>query len=359
MRIPLKVLVLGGVLAGVLGVVVLVSGIMPIKASSGHFAVTAWILELGKKRSVSTHSIGIRAPDDLAEARMVLQGAGQYEEACAFCHGAPGIGVPRVANAATPSPPHLLEATQTYEPEELFYIVKHGIKFTGMPAWPAPSRDDEVWGVVAFLREFPELDRESYRALVYGQSEERPADAPAALDRCARCHGARGEGRGAGAFPVLAGQSEEYLLGSLQAYASGARSSGIMGPIAFQLTEVERRRLASWYSQQRGEYALSDDAPERPVDSTARAIVQEGLPGRKIAACSECHGPAAHEPYAPYPRLTGQWEPYLRQQLKLFSQGTRGGTEYARLMQTVAAHALNEEEIDLLAGYYGVVPRGR
>jgi Cytochrome C oxidase, cbb3-type, subunit III len=79
----------------------------------------------------------------------------------------------------TPPPPYLPPRIPKWEPNELFYIVKHGIKFTGMPAWPALDRDDEVWAMVAFLRQFPKLDADEYRRLAQG--EAAPSGAVALL----------------------------------------------------------------------------------------------------------------------------------------------------------------------------------
>lgn len=50
------------------------------------------------------------------------------------------------------SPPaHIAEAVADWRPEEMHRIVNEGVKMSGMPAWPASSRPDEVWAVVAFL----------------------------------------------------------------------------------------------------------------------------------------------------------------------------------------------------------------
>ena len=147
----------------------------------------------------------------------------------------------------TPPPPPLGKEVAEWDPAELFYIVKHGIKFTGMPAWPAEHRDDEIWAVVAFLQKPPSLDGESYRRLVEGEPQAvtgapiehvLPSESirPLIRQNCSRCHGHDGNGRGTGAFPKLAGQKPEYLFASLAAYASGARNSGIMEPIAAALT---------------------------------------------------------------------------------------------------------------------------
>ena len=110
----------------------------------------------------------------------------------------------------TPRPPYLAPQIANWKREELFYIVKHGVKFTGMPAWPARERDDEVWAMVAFLEKLPKLDEAAYRRLAYG--EPQPAApmeamegaeqvAPADLQTCARCHGGDGIARRKWRFP--------------------------------------------------------------------------------------------------------------------------------------------------------------
>ena len=112
--------------------------------------------------------------------------------------------------------------------EELFWIVKHGIKYAGMPGWVAQSRDDEVWTVVAALRRLPDMSREEYRRLAMGDAggTSRGATGEGLLTVCARCHG--DDGAANGHVPRLAGQKQAYLEHALRSYASGERSSGIM-----------------------------------------------------------------------------------------------------------------------------------
>jgi len=161
-------LLIGSVIAVLLvaaaagGFVVSASGIVPIKASSGHFAITEWFLQFSKERSVSTHTLGEQL-SGLDDPALVALGAAHYESGCRPCHGAPGRPQPTVPAAMLPPPPDLTRRVLSWQPEELAYIVKHGIKFTGMPAWPAQQRDDEVRAVVAFLMLLPELDAEKYR----------------------------------------------------------------------------------------------------------------------------------------------------------------------------------------------------
>jgi len=342
------------VLAGVAAALIVGLGLIPVKASSGHWAATEWFLHFVMKRSVATHSLGIEVPN-LTSNRLVLIGAGHYEGGCRFCHGAPGHRPPVVPRHATPAPPELWRAESRFDDAELFYVVRHGIKFTAMPAWPAPSRDDEVWAVVAFLRALPELSPQAYDALVWGaprldRTSATHASAPAVvLERCARCHGVHGEGRGLGAFPRLARQKQSYIEASLVAFASGRRPSGIMQPIAATLTARQRSDAADWYARQRLD---SPSVPGASGHERGRSIARAGIPDRRIPPCSGCHGPAPHPLNDSYPLLEGQPVAYLRQQLELFADGTRGGTQYADLMRNTAIHALTEAELSAVARYY-------
>ena len=64
-----------------------------------------------------------------------------------------------------------MDAIPAWTDEQLFWIVKHGIKYAGMPGWIAQSRDDEVWTVVAALRSLPDMSRKEYRRLAMGDAD--------------------------------------------------------------------------------------------------------------------------------------------------------------------------------------------
>lgn len=335
--------------AGIGGALTTVLGLPSIKASAGHWAVTAWFLDFSKERSVATHSMDI-TPPELTEL-MVLKGAGHYETGCRFCHGMPGEPQPRVPLHMTPHPPRLSEVVGEYDDAGLYYIVLHGLKFTGMPAWPSQERYDEVWPVVAFLRRLPELDEAGYRALVEGPPPKIEGAPELVTRACARCHGADGLGRGMGAFPKLAGQRPEYLRRSLIAYRENERHSGIMEPVAAELDDLEIAAVVNWYA------ALPPFGPTEPGQEVARGeqIALQGVKEKKIPACASCHGPG-HEPrYPVYPKLAGQYADYLELQLRLFKEKRRGGTEFKNLMQLVANHLLSEEEMAAVARYYATV----
>lgn len=358
----------GIALAGAaLGALVMVSGIVSVAASSGHWKITEWVLHFAMRRSVATHSLPVAAPD-LDDPAMVLRGAGHYAAGCAPCHGGPGVERSPVAPAMTPPPPFLPPSIPTWENDELFWIVKHGVKFTAMPAWPTQARDDEVWSMVAFLRRLPELNPAAYRHLTMGPVAENaaPADGAAdlrrlldpfgeALTNCARCHGVDGNGRGEGAFPRLAGQREDYLVRTLRAFASGERASGFMRVAAATLTDEQMRELARHFAEAPPRGAARQPEPSPSLVAEGRAIAFEGLPARGVPPCRACHGPAAgHPTLAVYPRLAGQVEGYLAAQLELFRHGERGGTAFAPIMRVIAGR-LTPEQARAAAAYYATL----
>ena len=349
------------VVGGLLGLVVLVSGVVPIGASGGHWAVTRWFLDFAKDRSVSTHSYGVVAPS-LDDPDLILKGALHYDIGCRPCHGRPGMKYPRIAQSMTPKAPYLPPGLSEWDSAELFHIVKHGIKFTGMPAWPAQQRDDEVWAVVAFLWKLPELDEAEYRRLVdSGDFQSAPIETmglpPAAAvtltESCARCHGGDGIARGDGAFPNLAGQRREYLENSLHAYIRGDRHSGIMQPIAAGLDADVIRELANYYSSLAPPPQRAGGDPEKIQRGSE--IARFGIPSERVPACMECHDPAGRQARSAYPSLTGQPADYLVEQLELFQKRKRGGTRYAHLMHHVVDR-LDAAEMRAVALYFESLP---
>jgi cytochrome c553 len=379
-------------LAGVGGLLAMAAGIIPIAASAGHFAITERLLIFAKERSLATYTIG-QKPPPLGDPALVLRGAGHFEAGCRPCHGAPDLPrLPRVPQAMLPPPPNLSGKVGEYTPEELFYIVKHGIKFTGMPAWPAQQRDDEVAAVVAFLVELPKLDAAAYRRLVHGEPAQaagapgvasrapetgnQPASHPSQSHRaastaeplgvligveraprvviasCGRCHGMDGRGRGNAAFPALAGQRLPYLLEALEAYADDRRHSGIMEASAAVLSGDDMRATAEYYSRQpRREARGTEQAADPAAIERGRQIASGGVPDRRVPACRGCHGPGEDDEGRVAPILAGQYAEYLEQMLRLFNEKRRGGGERAHVMEAVGTR-LSHEQMHDVAQYY-------
>lgn len=163
-------LVLGA--AGALAAIQL--GLPDVAATTPHWRVTEWILSTTMENSVERRAASVSAPEDLDAPSRIRAGAQAYEEMCALCHAAPGRKAGEIAEGLRPEPPELAEEIHEWGPAELFWITKHGVRMTGMPAFGPTHSDRELWDLVAFLRRLPEISVPEYRALVKGAAGSEP-----------------------------------------------------------------------------------------------------------------------------------------------------------------------------------------
>lgn len=360
------------VIAG--GLAVAWSGIYNVAASAGHWAITAWFLRFTMENSVETYSGSIEVPP-LDEAARIERGAGHYETGCAPCHGAPGIAGNVIARELLP-PPSFLGSVLPWSDEELFWIIKHGLKYSAMPPWPAQDRDDEVWAMVAFVRQLPEMTPQEYAALAKGAGAQVPASAgeaepplpeapgelfamtdAALLGACVRCHGADGAGRPSGAFPRLDMQTPDYLARALDEYASGVRASGIMQPVAAALEPAQIGRVAGHYAEAAGPLRTSAEAAPEAI-ALGRRIATEGIADKDVPACATCHGLEEGPQNRLFPALNGQFAAYTLPQLQLWQEGKRGGGAYSEIMRAVARN-MSQDEMQAVARFYESLPATR
>ncbi len=141
----------------------LFSGVYNIAASDPHTPMVHRALETLRDRSIAVRSKTIEVPD-LSDAALIRQGAGNYHAMCTGCHLMPGMAESEMYNGLYPQPPDLTQAS--VEPGRAFWVVKHGIKASGMPAWGKSMEDRYLWGLVAFQQKLPDLTPEAYRAMV-------------------------------------------------------------------------------------------------------------------------------------------------------------------------------------------------
>lgn len=146
------------------GVFVIGMGAYDIAADVPHWSLTKSIMEKVRTGSIARRAAGIEVPT-LANKALVTSGAGNYDAMCAGCHLKPGVGSTEMSRGLYPAPPNLGEKPPD-DPAAAFWVIKHGIKMTGMPAWGKSMEDKYVWGLVAFLNELPGMSAERYRELV-------------------------------------------------------------------------------------------------------------------------------------------------------------------------------------------------
>ena len=141
------------------------SGAYNVAADDPHWAPVHAVIEAARTRSITGRAAGLEPPD-LADPERIRQGSGNYDAMCAGCHLAPGMAATEMSRGLYPPPPDLSRAA--VEAAEAFWVVKHGIKASGMPAWGGSMDDAYIWNMVAFLQAMPSMDADQYRAMVAG-----------------------------------------------------------------------------------------------------------------------------------------------------------------------------------------------
>jgi len=170
--------------------------------------------------------------------------------------------------------------------------------------------------------------------------------APLTVTACAPCHGAGAAAAQAGAnFPKLDGQHAAYLEKQLREYKSGKRKSAIMAPIIAALKKQQIGEMAKHFASQPSGRGT---APNPQSGNAGKALYEQGNRATGVPGCVGCHLPdgAGSERY---PRLAGQSQAYIVQQLTDFKSGTRSN-DRAHVMRAVAGR-LTDEEIRAVAEY--------
>ncbi|ROU00461.1 cytochrome c [Marinobacter sp. R17] len=147
------------------GVAFIHSGIYDVTAAEEHSDLGKWALHTTMKKSVQARADEIDVPQDLSSEDMIRQGARAYDQLCAACHLKPGQENTLLRQGLNPMPPSLVEGGH-FGPAEQFWVIKNGIKMTGMPAWGNTHADEDLWELTAFVQKLPELSEAEYKEMV-------------------------------------------------------------------------------------------------------------------------------------------------------------------------------------------------
>lgn len=140
------------------------SGIYNIGADDTHTKPVYAVLQTLRERSIDTRAHKLQLPANLNDPARIRQGAGNYNAMCTGCHLGPGMQETELSKGLYPTPPNL--AKESVDAAEAFWVIKHGIKASGMPAWGKSMNDEYIWNMAAFLQELPKLNKAGYETLV-------------------------------------------------------------------------------------------------------------------------------------------------------------------------------------------------
>lgn len=139
------------------------SGAYNVGADDAHTRPVHALLQTLRERSIEVRARQLQVPD-LKDPARIGQGAGNYDAMCMGCHLAPGMAETEMSKGLYPAPPNLSKTA--VDGAKAFWVIKHGIKASGMPAWGKSMDDEYIWNMAAFLQELPKLNADQYQTLV-------------------------------------------------------------------------------------------------------------------------------------------------------------------------------------------------
>ena len=169
LKFLLAVLVVLLVLAGV-GAFLVHTGRLPVGATTPPDLVDR-VAMTAKFEAVRRAGNGLQVtlPTDPAS---IARGREHYVENCLPCHGAPGVKSAEFAEGMNPKPPEIDGPLQGYTDAQLFWVIKNGLRATGMPAFGVNHKDEEIAAIAAFVRRTPHLTPEERKELTAAAPHE-------------------------------------------------------------------------------------------------------------------------------------------------------------------------------------------
>jgi mono/diheme cytochrome c family protein len=142
------------------------SGVYNIGADDHHTKMVLAIIEELRERSIGARSrtIDLHYVED---PERIAAGAQRYAALCAGCHLAPGVTKSDIRPGLYPHPPNLAQEDMQ-DGRRAFWIIKHGIKMSAMPAWGRTLDDAAIWDIVSFVRKMPAMTPEAYQQVSRG-----------------------------------------------------------------------------------------------------------------------------------------------------------------------------------------------
>lgn len=149
------------------GVIIFIySGIFNVSAGSKEEPLLYGLIKTIRDRSITLHAKNITVPSKLNDPAVVMEGFTHYQEMCVSCHRAPGLEASEISKGLNPTPPNFSRMKKLgMSPAELFWVIKNGIRMTGMPAWGITHDDEKIWAITAFVTKLPSMTQAEYQAM--------------------------------------------------------------------------------------------------------------------------------------------------------------------------------------------------
>jgi mono/diheme cytochrome c family protein len=159
-------------LIGALAIIVVIAaavfffgGFYSVAATEQDPGPVAWVLVHVRTASIGQHASD-KPPGSLDDQALIRAGAKAFAtRGCVACHGGPGAPWEKFSEGLNPSPPDLKEVAPELQAREVFWVVKNGIRMTGMPSFGSVGvPDQEIWSIAAFVKKLPTVSEADYKA---------------------------------------------------------------------------------------------------------------------------------------------------------------------------------------------------
>ena len=152
------------IIAGIAAGVFFFGGLFDVSAGYPDPGFVAWALEKTRDASIERHAPA-SPPNSLDDPATVRTGAREFAaHGCTNCHGGPGVPWAKFSEGLNPGPPDLKDTAKDMKVTEIFWVIKNGIRMTGMPNFGANGMtDDQAWAVAAFVKKLPSVSDADYK----------------------------------------------------------------------------------------------------------------------------------------------------------------------------------------------------
>lgn len=179
----MKLFITISLVALILIFVALGSGAYNIAATEKHWAITEKMIAWVRESSIKARAEELEVPA-FEEADMLAKGFKHYNDMCTECHLSPGKQPTELARGLYPQAPIFHERALVINEEDklfllkkYFWVIKHGIKMTAMPAWGHTHDDESIWAMASFVHKLHGMTAEQYAALVDSLDDNPEHDA--------------------------------------------------------------------------------------------------------------------------------------------------------------------------------------
>ncbi|MGB0036636.1 MAG: c-type cytochrome [Candidatus Acidiferrales bacterium] len=167
-------------------VIIFVGGYLALKRGYLDF-------EADKKASLFEKHVAMAAVDASTDRRAperknpltaseetLVAGSKLYLDHCAGCHGTPGNPESQFSQSFYPEVPTFFKDAPDMAENQNYYIIEHGVRWTGMPSWNKTLSSQQIWQLVTFLSNVEKLPPAALKTF------EPPAAAPAEVPAAKR-----------------------------------------------------------------------------------------------------------------------------------------------------------------------------